>query len=90
MLTVTKDAATLIRALAEKAGAPSQSGLRIVVDPLHNSLSMSLAACAAPGDEVAVSGDTPVYMSSAASQRLTMRTLHADTSETRSSFFLPS
>ena len=90
MLTVTKDAATLIRALSQKAGAPGRSGLRIVIDPLHNSLSMSLAACAAPGDKVVASGDTQVYLSSAASQRLSTRTLHADTTATRSSFFLAS
>lgn len=90
MLIVTKDAATLIRALSEKAGAPSRSGLRIVIDPLHNSLSMSLAACAAPGDKVVASGETQVFLSSDASRRLATRTLHANTTATRSSFFLAS
>lgn len=90
MLTVTKAAATLIRSLSEEAGSPSRPGLRIVVDPLHNSLSMSLAACAAPGEKVVTSGDIQVFLSSDAAQRLTTRTLHADTSGTRSSFFLAS
>lgn len=90
MLTVTKDAATLIRELSRKAGAPSPSGLRIVIDPVHDSLSMSLASCAAPGDTVVASGDTRVFLSSAASQRLATRTLRADTTATRSSFFLAS
>ncbi|HET6909374.1 MAG TPA: hypothetical protein VFH54_08560 [Mycobacteriales bacterium] len=51
---------------------------------------MSLAACAAPGEKVVTSGDIQVFLSSDAAQRLTTRTLHADTSGTRSSFFLAS
>jgi Fe-S cluster assembly iron-binding protein IscA len=90
MLTVTKDAAALIRALSQKADAQSHSGLRIVIDPRHDSLSMSLAACATPGDKVVISGDMRVFLSSAASQRLATRTLHAQTTATRSSFFLAS
>ena len=88
MLTVTKGAATLIRELSHKAGASSRSGLRIVIDPLHDSLSMSLAAFPVPGDTVVASGDTLVFLSAAASQRLASRTLRADSTATRSSFFL--
>jgi hypothetical protein len=88
MLTVTTGAATLIRSLSHKAGAPSRSGLRIVIDPRHDSLSMSLAACPVPGDTVVASGDTRVFLSAAASQRLASRTLRADTTATRSSFYL--
>ena len=88
MLTVTDEAATLIRTLSEKAGPPSRPALRIVIDSVHDSLSMSLAAGAAPGDTEVASGDTRVFLSSAASQRLATRTLRADTTDTRSSFFL--
>jgi Fe-S cluster assembly iron-binding protein IscA len=88
MLTVTSGAATLIRALSQKAGAPSPSGLRIVIDPRHDSLSMALAARPLPGDTVVASGSTCVFLSPAASQRLASRTLRADTTARRSSFFL--
>ena len=90
MLTVTTEAATLIRALSNQADAPPESGLRIAIDPVHDSLSMSLADCAAPGDTVVTSEDTRVFLSSAASQRLATRTLRAETTATRSSFFLAS
>lgn len=88
MLTVTKEAAALIQALSRKAGATSRSGLRIVIDPVHDSLSMSLADGATSGEAVVASGGTRVFLSAAASQRLTTRVLRADTTATRSSFFL--
>ena len=88
MLTVTASAATLIRALNRNAGGSPRSGLRIVIDPAHKSLSMSLAARPARGDAVIVTDDTRVFLSSDACQRLASRTLQADTTATRSSFFL--
>lgn len=90
MLIVTKEAATLIRALSTRAGAPSPSGLRIVIDPVHDSLSMSLVSCAVAGDATVTRGETQVFLSAAASQRLAQRTLHANTTAGRSSFFLAS
>lgn len=90
MLTISNDAATLIRALCQKAAQPSQSGLRIVIDPAHDSLSMSLATRPSAGDTVVASGETRVFLSSAASQRLATRTLRADITGKRTSFFLAS
>jgi Fe-S cluster assembly iron-binding protein IscA len=87
VLTVTAGAATLIRALNLNAGGSHGSGLRIVIDPVHESLSMSLASRPAPSDTVVVSFDTRVFLSSDASQRLASRTLQAHTTPTRSSFF---
>jgi iron-sulfur cluster assembly protein len=88
LLTVTAGAATLIRTLNLSAGGSPRSGLRIVIDPVHESLSMSLAAQPAAGDTIINTGDARVFLSSAASQRLASRTLRAATTPTRSSFFL--
>jgi Fe-S cluster assembly iron-binding protein IscA len=88
MLTVTKDAATLIRSLSLKADRNGRPGLRIVVDPDHHSLSMSLADGPSSTDDVVQDGVARVFLSPSASRRLDKRTLRAATSDSRSSFFL--
>jgi len=50
MLTITDEAASLIRALGREVNAAAGSGLRITIDAYHDSLSMALAPGAAPGD----------------------------------------
>ena len=88
MLTLSDDAAGLIRALARKAGASKGSGLRISVDVRHDSLHMALAPQAAAGDAVVLNQDTMVFLSPAASRRLSGHTLRASKRPDRASFFL--
>lgn len=87
-LTLSDDAAGLIRALARKARASAGSGLRISVDGRHDSLTMQLAPKAVSGDVVVLNRDTVVFLSPAASRRLSGRTLRASTPPERSAFFL--
>jgi hypothetical protein len=88
MLTISDEAASLISALGRKASAAAGSGLRITIDADHDSLSMALAPDAAPGETVVHAGETQVFLSPAAADRLATRTLQASRSAERSSFFL--
>lgn len=88
MLRITEDAQTLISTLTTKTATANQSGLRIIIDPVHGGLSMSLAHMPGPTDSVVISGPARVFLSPSASRRLTKRTLHADISSNRSRFFL--
>jgi Fe-S cluster assembly iron-binding protein IscA len=90
MLTVTEDATTLIRTLTRNADLSARSGLRIVVDPVHDSLSMSLASAPSTTDAVVGTGEARVFLSARASHRLDQRTLRAEISASRSLFFLGS
>jgi len=88
MLSVTEEAASLIRALGRKVNAAAGSGLRIAIDARHDSLSMALAPGASPGDAIVHIGETRVFVSLAAADRLATRTLQASRGPERSSFFL--
>ena len=88
MLTITEEASSLISALGREANAAAGSGLRITIDAHHDSLSMALAPDAAPGDSVVHMGETRVFLSPAAADRLATLTLHASRSDERCSFFL--
>lgn len=88
MLTLSDDAAGLIRSLASKARAATGSGLRISIDGRHDSLSMELAPKAARDDLVVLNRETLVFLSPAASRRLAGRTLRASTAPERSAFYL--
>jgi len=88
VLTLTEDAATLVRSLTDRDGGTPSSGLRIAVDPDHHSLAMAIAPAPAPADEVVVSGGARLFLSQPAAARLDARTLHAEISSDRSLFFL--
>jgi Fe-S cluster assembly iron-binding protein IscA len=90
MLRITDDARTLICTLTATTATTGRSGLRIVVNPVHNSLSMSVARAPEPSDSVVSRGQARVFLSPSASRRLHRRTLRAEVSETRSAFFLGS
>jgi len=62
MLTVTDEAASLIRALGREVNAAAGSGLRITIDAHHDSLSMALAPGASPGDAVVHTGGAGVLI----------------------------
>jgi hypothetical protein len=88
MLRITEDAATLVCALTGDADRSGQSGLRIIVDPVHHSLSMGIASSPAPADEVISKNAARVFLSPSAAHRLRRRTLRAELSGDRSLFFL--
>ena len=88
MLTITEEAAGLIRALRQDAELWEKAGLRIVVDPTSLSLSMGLAVTPAPGDAVVDRFGARVFLSPSAAYRLGGGTLKAEITEGRSLFFV--
>lgn len=88
VLRITEDAATLVCTLTRDAGRCGQSGLRIVVDPVHHSLSMSIASAPSEADTIVRRDAAQVYLSPPAAHRLRRRTLRAELSADRSLFFL--
>lgn len=88
MFSITKHAATLARTLTKRANGSPEAGLRIRIDPRHDSLSMGIAAEPAPEDVVLTKDDARVFLSPAAADRLGDRTMRADITEDRATFFL--
>ena len=88
MLTITEEAATLISTLTQDAELVEQAGLRLVVDPTHQSLSMDLAESPAEEDAVVVGHGARVFLSPSAADLLDAGTLQAEITEERSRFFL--
>lgn len=88
MFGFTDDAATLIRSLVRGSGLEDGGGLRLIIDPVRASLSMSLAARPDTTDSVIVRDDVRVFVARAAAARLHARTLHAEVTERRPAFFL--
>jgi hypothetical protein len=66
----------------------AEAGLRIMVDPVNDSLSMGIATAPAPEDAVIIRDGTRVFLSRSAGRRLHRRTLRAELSANRSLFFL--
>jgi Fe-S cluster assembly iron-binding protein IscA len=90
MLTITEEAATLIRSLARHSSIPAAGGLRIVVNPATHSLSMGLAAEPERADAVIRRDGALLFVSARAAARLSNQTLCADIAATRPTFFLTS
>ena len=88
MLMISDEAAQLVRALTDDADLPERAGLRIVVDPTHNSLSMALAMGPQPADVVVATQGARVFLTALASRRLHRRTLRAELTDGRTLFFL--
>lgn len=88
MLSITEDAARLVRTLIRDAALPEDAGIRIVVDPTHNSVSMGFAVEPEPQDVVLTARGAHVFLAPSAARRLGRRTLHAEINTTRNSFFL--
>jgi Fe-S cluster assembly iron-binding protein IscA len=90
MLTISEEAASLVRALTNDGDPSRQAGLRIIVDPIHHSLSMGIADSPGSADSVVASHGARLFLSPSASAQLDKRTLRASRSNDRSSFFLDS
>jgi Fe-S cluster assembly iron-binding protein IscA len=88
MLEMTADAARLVCDVTNQADSSAEAGLRIVVDPVHDSLSMAIAATPAREDAVITRDGARVFLSRSAARRLHQRTLRAELSANRSLFFL--
>jgi len=88
MLTIDPDAARLVRALTDDAHLSPAAGLRIIIDPLHRSLSMGIADGPVRADTIVQTAGARVFLSPAAASRLDGRTLRAEMSSNRSVFFL--
>lgn len=88
MLMVTADAAQLARTLTDNGSTRRRGGLRIVLNPDTNSLSMGLASAPKRNDAVIARDGALLFLSGPAAERLEGRTLCAEISSTRSVFFL--
>ena len=87
-LTLSPEAAALVRVLVQSADLPEGSGVRIIVDAQHRSLSMGLARRPEPQDDVISSDGARVFLSQPATGRLESRTLEAEVTDLRSVFYL--
>jgi Fe-S cluster assembly iron-binding protein IscA len=88
MLSLTKHAAALARTLTKRADTSPGAGLRIIVDPVHDSLSMAIASAPASADVIVAKDNARVFLSPSAAHRLRDRTMRAEITEDRSVFFL--
>lgn len=88
MLTMTQDAADLVRTLAQRDSLPAGGGLRIVLNRTTDSLSMGLAAAPEHADAVLARGGALLFLSRPAEQRTHGRTLCAEITPARSAFYL--
>jgi Fe-S cluster assembly iron-binding protein IscA len=88
MLNMTEDAAHLTRTLAHRGSRPGRGGLRIILNPDTDSLSMGLAAAPEDADAVIARDGALLFVSVPAAERLQGRTLCAEITSTRSTFFL--
>lgn len=88
MLTMTQDAADLVRALAQRDSLPAGGGLRIVLNPTTHSLSMGWAAAPEHADAVIARDGALLFLSRPAERRTHGRTLCAEITSARSTFYL--
>lgn len=86
--SVSKEAADLVLELIREAHLPAGAGLRIVIQPAHDSLSMSLARTAEKPESVVRGHGACVFLSRQAANRLHGKVLRAESTRHRSSFFL--
>jgi len=88
MLKVTAEAATLACTLVQDGPVPDDGGVRIVLNLSTDSLSMGLAATPARGDAVIARDGARLFLSPRAANRMRDRTLCAEVTAARSTFFL--
>jgi Fe-S cluster assembly iron-binding protein IscA len=85
---MTEDAAHLARTLVHRGSLPERGGLRIILNPVTHSLSMGLAAAPERADAVIARDGAVLFVSAPAAERMQGRTLCAEITPTRSTFFL--
>jgi iron-sulfur cluster assembly protein len=79
VLTVTENASTAVRDLAERAGLPESGGLRIATSQQQSgSFELALVPEAAPGDDVIDRDGATVFVAAPASAALADLELDAD------------
>jgi hypothetical protein len=88
MLRLTMESASLIRTLVQAAQLPVGAGLRLVVDPVHRSLSMRVESRREEGDSEVTRDGAHVFLAPDVARRLGARTLQAEITSARSTFFL--
>jgi hypothetical protein len=88
VLTMTQDAADLVRTLAQRDSLPAGGGLRIVLNRTTDSLSMGLAAAPGARRSVIARHGALLFLSRSAERRTHGRTLCAEITPSRSTFHL--
>jgi iron-sulfur cluster assembly protein len=86
MLTLTDQAADVVRSLTQNQQAPDDAGLRLA--PSGDGLELSVVDSPAPGDDVIDENGVRVFVEQQASQLLDQQTLDATVTEGQVSFFL--
>lgn len=82
MLTLTENASTIVKHLAEQTGGEA-SGLRITSDPaLEGNLNVTPAAQAEPGDQVVEKAGATVFLDEPSAEMLSDAVLDAGVDET--------
>jgi iron-sulfur cluster assembly protein len=82
VLTLTDNAAQVIRSVSDEPEVPPDTGLRIASGPEGSgSLSLSVTAGPEAGDEVVESHGVRVYLESEAAEMLNDKTLDAEVDE---------
>mgnify|MGYP001065108013 CR=1 FL=1 len=81
MLNLTENASTILKQIAEQGG-PEIAGLRFSSDdPAEQSLAVSPAAAAEPGDQVVEQDGATVFLDASAAQQLDDKVLDAGVDE---------
>jgi hypothetical protein len=87
LLSLSDEAAQLIRTLLAKTELPATAGLRLCSDPELGSLQMSLSPYPLVSDSVVAHGGASLFVSEAVAVRLADQRLHAQV-EDRPAFFV--
>ncbi len=82
MLTLTENASTIVKDIAERTGGAEGAGLRISTDPgVNAAFAIAAADHAEPGDQVVEQGGATIYLEESAAQLLDDKILDAAVDE---------
>jgi iron-sulfur cluster assembly protein len=88
MLTVTEQAASMIRELLDHADLPEGAGLRIAQREDHTSLAMTLTDEPSPDDLIVAERDVAIFLGPMAARRVETQTLDATSTDISAAFYL--
>lgn len=88
MLTVTRQAAEVIRDLLDRAHLPEGSGLRLAQRDDHPALAMTLCQRPAAADVVLLDQDVRVFLGPMAADRTQHQSLDAEHADTHTALYL--